>query len=234
MWKRLPNGLPVSSKCPLCPLEDGCTHILSGCAHPDMKSHYISRHNQAVLLIHKAISQGGLGGSFCVVDATKASKTPVGAESNRLPPWLLPDLTTAKRNKLRPDILLIQGLPTVNAQRFGNLTRQQQQAIHGTSQIHLIEVGYASNTRYTEKLAEKLQQHAELIGLLRDQGWKVQCHGVVLGTGAFIFNDTVRMFDTLLVPAPSKHSALQTLHRLAALKVHDILICRRRLEHGVG
>ncbi len=56
------TSYPNGAQCPICPLLDGVTHIFGGCQHKDMKAHYISRHNKATALIHKALSHSVHGG----------------------------------------------------------------------------------------------------------------------------------------------------------------------------
>jgi len=241
----------LSSTCPLCTMEDGCTHIFSECQHPNMRGHYISRHNQAVKLIHKAVQQGGIGGCFSIVDATRQDDLPEGVESTRLPEWLLPSVPPEQLKRMRPDILVVEGMPANSAQayqalrasydsrtskrsRAGGPGRHRNindaQAFRAKCMIHVVEVGFTGNTRYMDKVAEKREQHNSLIQALRDEGWPVQYHIVVLGTGAFIFNDTVDALDNLKVPPAPKHSALLALHRLAAIKVHQIIVSRRKIE----
>ena len=52
---------------------------------------------------------GDLGSCFTIMDATSLRNLPLGIHST-FPHWLLPDVDPDTRNKLRPDILLIQGL----------------------------------------------------------------------------------------------------------------------------
>ena len=77
-------------------------------------------------------------------------------------------------------------------------------------------------------------QHDLLIAALRKEGWKVCYHIVVLGTGGFIFKDTSDMLETMQVPQASRATALAALHRNAIHKLHEILVCRRKLERKPG
>jgi len=239
------------ARCPLCTEEDGCSHIFGGCLHRTMKGHYIARHNKAVLLIHKAIQHGALGGSLCIVDATKDDELPEGVESNRVPDWLLPNVPRESGTRMRPDIMLIEGMPANSIQAYqalddplptrgrkrtanglrGQRTLSEKQTFRAKCLVHIIEVGYASNTRYHDKVMEKRIQHTLLIKALEDDGWSVHYHVVVLGTGGFVFTDTLTTLDTLMVPHAPKQTALLALHRLAVTKAHEILVCRRQLEH---
>ena len=72
---------------------------------------HIARHNKAVGLIQDAIASGPLGGSYMVMDACGRDATPDTVAATRLPPRLLPTMPARVRDKLRPDILIIEGLP---------------------------------------------------------------------------------------------------------------------------
>ena len=86
-------------------------HLLGECSHRDNQSMHIARHNKAVGLIQDAIASGPLGGSYMVMDACGRDAAPDTVASTRLPPWLLPTMPAHVRDKLRPDILIIEGLP---------------------------------------------------------------------------------------------------------------------------
>ncbi len=63
-----------------------------------------------------------------------------GYKGARVPEWMLPDLEHDLRNKLRPDILRVNGLP------FDNIRPPQSPLERGNLQIEIVEVGYCSNT----------------------------------------------------------------------------------------
>ena len=151
---------------------------------------------------------------------------------------------------MRPDILLIEGMSANQVQAYQDMGTAQlgrgakrdyrgrtraaddKQAFRDKCQIHIIEVGYTSNTRYHEKMAEKNMQHDMLIAALRKEGWKVCCHVVVLGTGGFIFKNTSDVLEAMQVPQASRATALAALHRVHQL--HEIRVCRRKLEREPG
>jgi hypothetical protein len=81
----------------------------------------ISRHDQAVKLIQKAIRLSPLGGFYTIMDAGTTKTLPDDVEGKRLPSWLFPDIDATlsaaeqateaeRRTKLRPDILVVEGL----------------------------------------------------------------------------------------------------------------------------
>lgn len=244
----------ANSTCPLCPEEDGTTHMYSACLHKNMQGHYISRHNKAVLIIYEGIQQGAMGGSLCIIDATRKDELPDDAESSRMPEWLLPTTPAEDRKRMRPDIMLIQGMPANGIDAYLSLgvqhpgrgtkrerpnsqtsqtaqTNHEKQRFRSGCTIHIIEVTYGSHTRYIDKIVEKTGQHDRLMDALRSEGWKVQYHIVVLGVAGTIFNNTVKILDDLQIPPAPRQTTLHALNRLAVQKIHEILVCRRRLEH---
>ena len=139
-------GTITNGSCPLClaPL-DSAGHLLGECSHRDIKSMHIARHNKAVGLIQDAIASGPLGGSYMVMDACGRDATPDTVAATRLPPWLLPTMPARVRDKLRPDILILEGLPlhtgialTTASPSLSHLQR--------SCRIHIIEVGYCSDS----------------------------------------------------------------------------------------
>ena len=97
---------------------------------------------------------------------------------------MLPDMENDLRSKLRPDILRVNGLP------FNNVRPPRSPSERGSLQIEIVEVGYCSDTRWEAKLEEKKLQHAQLVHLLREAGWKVAEPRILLfGVGGTIFQD---------------------------------------------
>ena len=181
---RTANGICTTGLCPICSfLSPGSTsrdtagHILGECSHPKLAACYISRHNAAVCLIQSAIDHGDLGSCFTIMDATSLRNLPLGIHSTRLPRWLLPDVDPVTRNKLRPDILLIQGLSPASYSGKHNLLDacdcDTLAHLHSTCVIHLIEVGFTSDASHADSLYRKRSQHTFLVRLLLSAGWKV-------------------------------------------------------------
>ena len=102
--------------CPHCGQADSGGHILGGCRVPAFKAMYIARHDQAVCLILKSIAKGDHGGYYTIADIGRAELIEdMGVTAKRIPPWLLPDscleradTDPADRNRLRPDIMLVE------------------------------------------------------------------------------------------------------------------------------
>ena len=76
-----------------------------------------------------------------------------GHKGARIPKWMLPEIDDDLRNRLRPDILRISGLPCTTA--------RPPQSRHARQRllIEILEIGFCSDTRWKEKLHKKKQQH---------------------------------------------------------------------------
>jgi hypothetical protein len=178
-------GIRTDGLCPIClhspgvaPFRDTSGHILGSCTHPDMKACYISRHNKALCTLQRALHNlSHKSGMFTIMDATAASALPNGVHSNRIPRWMLPHVLDNKLAKLRPDMLLIDGLshsdlahiqplPAHQVLHPTELYNLQQQCI-----VHVVELGYTSDFDYCH--TNKARQHTDLVELLLRAGWNL-------------------------------------------------------------
>jgi hypothetical protein len=198
-----------------------------------MQAHYISRHNGAVQKLLKLIRTGRMQNFYTIMDATAADALPAGVSDNRIPAWILPDVPEATRLKMRPDILIIEGLDNDDVEAFKHMGDYRATAIRQYT-VHVIEVGYTANTRYLEKVKEKQQQHEQLCQALRAAGWNVQYtadHQVILGTGGDVYKPTVSLLNSLGVTDTAKcDSSLCKLSAWAVDKGRDIITNRRTWE----
>ena len=212
-------GAPTrEATCPVCHRGlDGAGHILGGCEHPELRAIYISRHNQAVQIIHRAVAKGACGNLHCIMDAGKAAELPSSAQSTRLPHWLRPHhVAPSLWKKMRPDLAYID-------------KRQD-----GTYAVDLIEVGYCGDHNHPEKVAEKLQQHAQLTTLLKEAGHMVRPHTVTLGHTGTIPSSTQHCLRAMGVSQEQVRRTLSKLNTLAATSVEGIVMRRRQLERDLS
>ena len=153
-------GLTAHRSCPLCNKEDSGSHTLLECTHPTLKSMHIARHNLATVTAAKAIRRGKLGACYMIMDAGRLDNLPEGLDvaTTRIPPWMLPQLPAADRQKLRPDILLVENLTPQDIEAGKHLDL----ATRHTRPIHIVEVGYCRDIAFADKLQQKLTQHAHL------------------------------------------------------------------------
>jgi hypothetical protein len=150
-------GLSASTACPLCGSQDSIGHLLGHCAHRAMRPLYISRHDQAVIQLHRTLQKGADGGHFTIIDTGKMHDilNKLAANGKRLPSWLLPEVDPDTLRKMRPDILRIKGLKAqATHEEIG------EALLHKTRhKIQVIELGYCSDFNWKQKLEEKKAQH---------------------------------------------------------------------------
>jgi hypothetical protein len=197
------------------------------------------------------------------MDATSADRLPIGVHSTRLPDWMVPltppsfDIDFNFR-RLRPDLLIIEGLPYnefLRLQRSSTFTTPATQTrLRQTCTLHIIEVGYTSEFSLDSSTAKKHKQHNQLVELLLFNNWKVASVPLnpafpLLDTPlpptltptptpsqvyVFILGSSGFIFkpaDTLLVQLGVSRSQIHTtLSSLAshAFKFHHSIICLRR------
>ena len=165
---RIATGNHNNAFCPLCahlsptaPPLDTAGHILGAC--PLLSAPIIARHNRAVTLLHRYISTGSLGGNFTILDATSRRSLPPGVFSNRIPTWILPQVDPTTLDRVRPDILILHGLPH---SLFASLQSALQspdpsvsepalRTLQHTCTVHIVELGYTSDRSLSSSIIRK-------------------------------------------------------------------------------
>jgi len=110
------QGIARNTHCPLCKDADSIGHILGSCTHGEVKEVYISRHDKVMRLIMKEFQNGSLGNFYWTADVgTAVAMEEVGADSKRLPTWLVTpdtmqncDFSPDNKQKLRPDCMIVE------------------------------------------------------------------------------------------------------------------------------
>ena len=77
---------------------------------------------------------------------------------------------------LRPDLLLVQH----DSGHDHNRKRKKPQAFGNTAKVYMVEVGYCADTKYEEKLQDKMAPHRTLHDLLQARGHKAIYVPIVL------------------------------------------------------
>jgi hypothetical protein len=215
--------LAPTPNCPLCGEHDSTGHVLGGChAAAALR---VARHDTAVRLIQQAIAKGSKGNSYTIMDAGKESDLPEEVAAKRLPQWLLCGVPDDVRQKIRPDLLVIEGLPcTTRAIASGQLNH---------TKMHVIEVGYGSDTNHADKETEKMAQHQAFLTKLREQefcrkgGALVFYHVITLGRCGTVQASLSTLLQTQLGVGESQATTcIRKLHRKAVHWVQKFYIHR--------
>ena len=235
----------TNDRCPLCHLTDSAGHIFGGCAHKDMKTLYISRHDTAMRKVLKQISHGQLGAHYIIADVgTMESLEQLGAHNKRIPEFILHNSdiddeeeqpSTVERDRMRPDIMIVEwtdkeremhlnckdeNMPVLNINVENKKPRK----------VWIVEGGYCTDTRYTDKYKRKELQHQQLQNLLIQKGCDVTLMPTVLGVTGAVYKTNVTALSALGIDSNKAKKLLKELHLHAVLTHHTIIKLRRKLE----
>ena len=242
-------GITTDGLCHICPPStttrppDTTGHILGSCRHPELKACYISRHNKALLRIHSTFLQGSKASSLLILDATARAKLPHGVYHNRIPQWMLPSVPLGTLDKLRPDVLLMDGFPLSDAPlpTLTRLTDVDLRRIQRRCTLIIAELGYTHESLYSERLAAKRQQHLQLVSLLQSAGWNIAfnladldpVHFIILGSAGTVFCNAHHTLVSLGLSNSQSITVLKQLNTHAAQSALSIITLRRHLEKTV-
>jgi hypothetical protein len=220
-------------------------HILGACR--PFQAHYTARHNAAVLRIFDAIRLGPRGGMFAIVDGGRVpapagaghrfASHPFGSFGSRIPTWLLPDVPPNTLKRMRPDILIVDGLTLPQAQEIDALHRSDPPAAQARlaalriarppAVVHVLEVAYASPGQPAARaLARKQQQHRKLIAALQASHYTVHAGHptvILLGTDGTIYDGLRTACDLLEVTKPAYDALAKRLHTAALASAHSLV-----------
>lgn len=251
---RTGNGPVTDGCCPVCPASavactDTVAHVLGGCMHDRLRALFIARHNKALLLVHRAFLAGTNGRNFTLMDATGQADVPEGVSGVRIPQWILPAVPSADLIKMRPDMLIIDGLHTVDAPVAPDhalpghatdppftLPPSALYDLQRTCKVLVVELGYTYESHHDLCLYKKRLQHKTLVAALRAAGWTVtrlgpdDVHILLLGSCASVFSSIQPALLALGVLPPQLTPLLNSLHIHAVHYASKILRLRRRLE----
>jgi hypothetical protein len=215
---------PADGLCPLCGGEDGNTHILAGCTHPDMKALYIHRHNEAGRVLLKHVRRGGLGGAFIVADVGAPGLVAgYGVTHTRVPAALLGGEQPASR----PDMVIFD-LPRPAAERH---VRRRERCPPGTK-VYIVEIGYRDDHDQDGKASLKRQQHQGLERQLRAAGYDVRYQVWDIGhTG--VINQRARQQAAALGAARAE-TVMRDLQHSTVQCLGAVVQARRALERRRG
>jgi len=228
-----------SPNCVLCagihkdgPQPDGCGHAMGGCQHPQLHARYIKRHNDAVALIARAITEGEYGRWLVVADLNvderdSLSERVRGLVQARLPDWMLPHMSTEDRNKMRPDLMFVigaeEGAPEPPTRATGShrpVGRDVKQPAPDPARqrVVIIEVGYARYSDMADELEEKMKQHQALADALQhptdpsQRAWETEIVPVVLGHCGSVLQSSMDAMRALGVSKDATDRLFKDLH----------------------
>jgi len=223
----------ITGNCPLCHQPDSSGHIMGHCAHPAMRALYIRRHDDAVKTIQRYVAKGALGGYYTIMDAGKATELPDNVSGKRLPRWLV-GRDTPDSDKMRPDLLIVKGLPAHHGTDVARGGSSQAVPAKAQCEVHIVEVGYTTDLRYSSKLKEKDEQHEHLSGALTAQGWVVHRHTILLGMGGTMYCSATSALQGLGVSGGRLDKCLRKLLRHTIHAALAIVQCRRATESSLN
>lgn len=245
------EAVPNHIRCPLCGQDDSTGHILGGCLDKDMKSIYIERHNQAARMILTEINRGAYGNRMVCLDVGSNPKVAhLNGGPAEIPKTIISDAVLEKngiaptdRQKLRPDALIIESnevhIPVTGKRCRGAERRKvPRRCIHDPEldppfrpcKAYIIEVGFGSETRYKEKVQQKVQQHKQLCQLLQDAGFEPVIQPIILGTTGGIFESQNQLLAELGVEVSRRTKLNAKLHERNIAVMHNIVKLRQVKE----
>jgi hypothetical protein len=97
-------------------------------------------------------------------------------------------------------------------------------------QVWILEIGYTSDTRYLDKLADKQQQHSQLLHIMKTQGYNAMVLPIILGSMGSLYKPLIHTLMELGVPNNRRKKLMAKLHEHSILSLHQIIKLRRVLE----
>jgi hypothetical protein len=190
-------------------------------------------------MIQSALLFGSLGDAYTIMDATAAASLPDGVIGTRVPSWMLPSVPSQDLALLRPDLLIIEGLSTTAAAALGGRLQDPSVLAHIQSRcrIHLIELGYTSESLHSQSVHRKQDQHSQLLLALAHAGWTVvpgfhgsPYHVLMLGITGVIFRPFTDVLNLLGLRPDAITTLLRDLHVHSVRFVSSLVRLRRRIE----
>jgi hypothetical protein len=193
-------------------------------------------------MVQKAVMYGALGNTFTIMDATAANALPPDVAATRVPAWMLPHLPATERALLRPDMLLVQGLTAEDAINYANRRPRdlwELAAIQARCKVHIVEVGYTSESSHAETLSRKQKQHLSLVHALRAAGWSVVSghdgspyHIMLIGVTGVLFSPFARTLETLGLQRHAANTLMRNIHVHSVMSAASLIRRRRSLENA--
>jgi ribonuclease HI len=200
-------GLSATDTCPLCPRQDGQTHMLLECEHHDMHNMHCKRHNQAARAVLESVAKHDLGATIVQshIGVSDELTSALAGVPNHIPgiPADLP----------RPDFTL--HLPGHDG---------------APPRVLIIEVKYGADTLLEGKY-DTVANH--LRPTVRAASRYYRCEAkllfIALGVGGRIPTLVYQHLLELGIPRRAAHNLCNHLNMLATQWLHKIVAGRRAL-----
>ena len=214
-------GRATSDKCVLCGQPDGTMHSVSGC--PDLSLAVTKRHNEAVLLIAKAILTGENGAQVVAMDVSKAAQKADGLQTMTqfLPARILPPSMPAEEKEAlvkahKPDMVLYR-------------TNTDTSIKHSYT---FVEVKYCRDTQPQDQVMHAREQHHSLLQAIRkyssNNDTEIQLAVIPLGVAGTVYTSAKKLLqESLGVSSPALDTLLRNLHLHAVRSLTNVIRYRR-------
>ncbi len=92
-----------------------------------------------------------------MMDAGTKASLPADVQGKRLPAWLLPHISEDERQRLRPDLCVIEGLSRLDTSGTSDEVHALLMPNKKNYVVHIMEVGYCSDIATTRAKTRKRQ-----------------------------------------------------------------------------
>ena len=95
--------------------------------------------------------------------------------------------------------------------------------------VHIMEVGYAGDARWRDRHTEKRKKYEPLVEAMREAGWGVELHVMILGATGMVYEHNDRVLEWLGVDnMKERERALKELAAHGAKEASDIMAAYER------
>ena len=154
-------------------------------------------------------------GYYTIMDACALADLPPEVQTKRIPEWLLPAVPPDTLKRMRPDLLIIEGLKEPSPAANPHMTRMElKRGINFKYRFHIMEVGYCCDTNHEDKDLQKQQQHATLRDLLQAEYPlpDIRYHSIPLGRCGTIPASLASTLKDLGLPSGKATCIAEDLH----------------------
>ena len=237
-------GMQADKYCKLCVNKTVSTpkHTLGGCKHSQMRGMHIKRHNEAVHILRRAIKRGHRGIHEIRVDA--GTDTTDGTRSkSTIPKWAMSEKDF--EGAVKPDMVIMIG--SSKWCNFG-IRNKGDYETKGYMEEHykwhwrererrkmvIIEVTYTYEDNIQRARESKQEKYKELVRKLRNRGWTVTKHTIVLGNMGGIEEDMKKVLKVVGLRGEGATRVIKELHDNAVKWLVKLVDTEKKLNGWGG